>query len=224
MGLIQSTAKSSFTGSGNKTINTGTNFTSGNQVFLVVEFFAGSSTDLTGVTCAGNAMSQVIGSQFNGTTTQCSIWWIASNPGGSDAIVMTFGAGGHDGFASVLEFDNVTGEHTGPLHSDDLNGAGTSSTATATGATTSTPVLLLGVSSSASSGTDTYTQPAGWTGLGTESNGATNNAGATAYLIDTGATGTKSVTFTKTDSGAGSAACIAIFLISLGGNLAWIRA
>jgi hypothetical protein len=139
-------------------------------------------------------------------------------------VVVSFSTGGHDGFVSVLEWSGVTGRDTG---CENVSNTGTANPTVSTAiSTTTNNSLLVAVSASKSAGTDTYTQPGGWTALGDEANGATNNAGASAYLVDTSAAAVKTATWSKTDGAAGSRNCIAAWKLSAGTQnaLAWIRA
>jgi hypothetical protein len=218
MAIVQTTGKLSFSGAGNKTFNTGTPFTAGTSVHVTIEFFASGSTDIASMTAAGSAMTEVIGQQFHGTATQSAIWWVASNAGGSDAVVVNFGAGNHDGFISIIERNDVTGLATGAIENDVNQGASLAPTVPTLGPTTSTPVFVLAVSASGSvASPNTYTQPGGWTALGNETNGSTNNSGASAYLNDAGATGVKTATWAQTDSSI-SNNCIAVWTVSAGGG------
>lgn len=220
MAFVQSVVKVSFTGATAGTpvtITAGSNFGASNLVVVGVEFFAATSTNTTGVTVAGTAATLIIGRAAS-TSTQGEIWAANTNAGGSAAAVISFSTGGHDGFAGLVEWSSANGTDAGTPNS--ANQAGTTAPAVSTAATTSqADTLLVGVSASASTGTDTYTQPGSWTTLGTESNGASNNAGAIAYFEDAGAAGTKTATWAKTDGAAGVNSMIAAFKLSAADTL-----
>lgn len=222
MALVQSVGKSSFLGTNaTNTITAGANFNGSHAVIVAFEYYTASITGATGVTIAGTAATKLAGGTISSQGSE--IWWAPTNAGGSANVVITWGAGQHDGFASVVEWSGVSGfDVKGEVAQTPASLAPSVSTDSTT---TVTPTLLVGVSASVSfANPNTYTQPAGWTGLGTESDGGGTNSGATAYLEDSGAVGVKTATWAQTDS-ATSYNCIAAFsLASNGISLAWIQA
>lgn len=198
-----------------KTFNTGVNFAGSNGVIILTEWFAGTTTEeLTGVTVAGTSCTKLAEANVGGAA-KSALWWCATNAGGSDAVVLTYGggAGSKAGFVSVLEWSGITGLDTGCENSNDQTSpTHTAPTVSTAISTTTNNTLLAAVSGNNASGACTYTTPTGWTQIGEIEDGTTYDAGHTCYKVDTSAA-VETATWT-TSATVSSYNCIAAFKLS----------